>query len=137
MKVKHLGAIAILFLATIVFAKKTPSTKPESDGVKHDTVLVDTVQKIVSALVVPPPIPQCTLSLTTTPSEAAIYLNDSLVGNSPLIFSAPCSDSPVGLVIKKKGCYLKGASRAHLTLFCVIEKQAGHPWRPGVRTGHG
>jgi len=53
-------------------------------------------------------VPQCTLKVTSDPAGAALYVDDSLKGESPAVIAGVSPGKHV-LTLKKKGCFLKKA----------------------------
>jgi hypothetical protein len=110
------AVIAACFYATALFAGATfsaPGSGKQDVGSKKDTsalqtAAVDSTKQPVDTLLAQPAMPQCTLSIKSDPAGAAVYLDDSLKGESPLLIPEVAPGNHI-LTLKKKGCFLKKA----------------------------
>lgn len=90
---------------TGVEKQKSVSTKSSSSAPDSVKTATDSLPAQVASA------PQCTLSIKTDPAGAAVYIDDSLKGETPLTIPGVAPGNYT-LILKKKGCFLKKAEIA-------------------------
>jgi hypothetical protein len=96
-------AVGCLFLAlsagTAAAAEKAGNNPAQNPAVSAAAVVETGAAPVSNAAL-------CSLSVSTEPSGASVYVDDSLMGTSPVVLSGLLPGGHM-LMLKKKGCFLK------------------------------